>query len=43
MVTIIGTIDPQKVFDALAAQLGCTATLVPKFKENADGTDGNEE
>ena len=41
MVTIIGTIDPQKVFDALAAQLGCTATLVPK--ESTDGTDSSEE
>lgn len=43
MVTIIGKIDPQKVFDALAAQLGCTATLVPKVKESTDGTDGKEE
>lgn len=42
MVKINGTIDPQRVFDALAAQIGCTAVLVPKVKES-DGTDRNEE
>lgn len=33
-VTIIGKIDPQKVFDALAAQIGCTAVLVPKERSD---------
>lgn len=42
-VTINGTIDPQRVFDALAAQIGCTAVLVPKVKEPTDGTDRNDE
>ena len=36
-VTINGTIDPQRICDLLAAQLGCTATLIPKVEEEDNG------